>query len=84
MALSLGQCKGRGGPGSHPRGDAARMQCGCWGDAPTDEGREWTGPAGEQTLISVLVVSEAGAEEHGLSVAVLCTPSSFFSPFEDS
>lgn len=60
------------------------MQRRCWGDAPTDEGRDWTGPAGKQTLISVLVVSEAGAEEDGLSVTVLYTLPPFFFHFEDS
>lgn len=70
-----GAVQGQGWPTLTPqRWLQPRMQCSCWGDAPTGQGRDRTGPAGKQTLISVLVVSGAGAEEHGLSVTVLFTP----------
>lgn len=51
-----GAVEGQGWPRLTPqRCLQPRMQCSCWGDAPTDEGRDWTGPAGKQTLMSVLV-----------------------------
>lgn len=71
MALSLEQCKGMGGFAPCPSGGCSlggnAAVCG-GDDAPADEGRTGQDLQENGTSMSVPVVSEIGAEEHGLAV----------------